>query len=313
MPTYARYPVEFVRGEGARLWDDDGNEYLDFLAGISVSSVGHCHPRVVEAIREQAGELIHVGNLFYTEPWMRLAERLAESSLGGKRVLHQLRRRGHRGGAQARPQGEAGRRDRRRCTARFHGRTYGALSATPQESKQAPFAPLVPGLRRRRADRRGASPPRSTSGPRPCCSSRSRARAASAPLPDELLRAAREACDAHGAALIFDEIQCGLGRTGTLWAYEQAGVVPDALTTAKALGGGLPIGALVTGERLADVLEPGDHGSTFAGGPVVPPPRTRRSTSSTTRRCSRACASSASGSRRGSPSCRACATCAGAA
>ena len=105
--TYARYPVDFVRGEGVRLWDADGNEYLDFLAGISVSSVGHCHPAVVQAIQEQAGRLIHVGNLFYTEPMARLADRLAESSLGGTRLLHQLGRRGRRGRAEARPQGEA--------------------------------------------------------------------------------------------------------------------------------------------------------------------------------------------------------------
>ena len=150
----------------------------------------------------------------------------------------------------------------------FHGRTYGALSATPQESKQAPFAPLVPGFRavapepealRAAVDAHTAAvllePIQGETGVHV--------------LSEELLRAARAACDEHGAALIFDEIQCGMGRTGTLWAYEQTGVVPDAITTAKALGGGLPIGALVTGERLADVFAPGDHGSTFAGGPVV--------------------------------------------
>jgi acetylornithine/N-succinyldiaminopimelate aminotransferase len=150
----------------------------------------------------------------------------------------------------------------------FHGRTYGALSATPQEAKQAPFAPLVPGFRAvdptaeavtAAIDERTAAvviePVQGESGVWV--------------LPDELLRAARAACDEHGAALIFDEIQCGLARTGRLWAFEHSGVVPDALTTAKALGGGLPIGALVTGERLRHVLVPGDHGSTFAGGPVV--------------------------------------------
>ena len=149
----------------------------------------------------------------------------------------------------------------------FHGRTYGALSATPQESKQAPFAPLVPGfvavaptaeaITAAVDDRTAAvllEPVQGEGGVHV--------------LGDDVLRAARAACDAHGAALVFDEVQCGLGRTGRLWAYEHAGVVPDALTTAKALGGGLPIGALLLGERLADVLEPGDHGSTFAGGPV---------------------------------------------
>jgi acetylornithine/succinyldiaminopimelate/putrescine aminotransferase len=150
----------------------------------------------------------------------------------------------------------------------FHGRTYGALSATPQESKQAPFAPLVPGFVTVAPDPDAL---RAAVGP-------STAAVLLEPiqgetgvhvLSGELLAAARRACDDHGAALIFDEIQTGLGRTGTLWAYEQTGVVPDALTSAKALGGGLPIGALVTGPRLADVLAPGDHGSTFAGGPVA--------------------------------------------
>src|SRR6185437_11259042 len=238
MPTYARYPVRFVRGSEARLWDDEGNEYLDFLAGISVSSVGHCHPRVVEAIRAQAGELIHVGNLFYTDPMTRLAQRLAQGSLGGTVFFTNS-------GAEA---VEAALKLARKAKAGgeivvlhrgFHGRTYGALSATPQEAKQAPFAPLVPGfvaveptaeaIAAAVTDQTAAvllEPVQGESGVWP--------------LDDDLLRTAREACDAHGAALLYDEIQCGLGRCGSMWAYQQAGVVPDAMTTAKALGGGLP-------------------------------------------------------------------------
>ena len=267
IPSYARFPVEFVRGAGSRLWDAEGQEYLDFLSGISVTSVGHCHPAVVDAVREQVGRLTHVTNLYYTEPAMRLARRLSESSLGGKVYF------GNSGAEaieaalklvrKARPSGDVV-----VVNGAFHGRTYGALSATPQESKQAPFAPLVPGFRvvepvaeavAGAVDEGTAAvllePIQGESGVHV--------------LGDEVLRAAREVCDAHGAALVFDEIQCGMGRTGTLWAYEQVGVVPDAMTTAKALGGGLPIGALVTGPRLADVFAPGDHGSTFAGGPVV--------------------------------------------
>jgi acetylornithine/N-succinyldiaminopimelate aminotransferase len=265
--SYARYPVAFVRGQGARLWDDEGNEYLDFLCGISVTSLGHCHPRVVQAVREQVGRLMHVSNLFYTEPAMRLAQRLAQSSLGGKvffcnsgaeanEAAIKLARRARNGGEIVVVLGA------------FHGRTYGALSATPQESKQAPFAPLVPGFR--------VIPPEA--GALVEAVGADTAAVVLEPiqgesgvnvLSPELLLAAREACDRHGAALVFDEIQCGMGRTGTLWAYEQVGVTPDAITSAKALGGGLPIGALITGSRLADVLQPGDHGSTFAGGPVV--------------------------------------------
>ncbi len=265
--SYARQPVEFVRGEGSWLWDRDGEEYLDFLCGISVTSLGHCHPRVVEAVREQAGRLMHTSNLFYTEPAMRLAERLSKSGLGGKvffcnsgteaneAAIKLVRKAKHAGDIVV-------------VHGAFHGRTYGALSATPQESKQAPFAPLVPGFRvvapepqalMEAVDEKTAAvllePIQGETGVHA--------------LSTETLQAARTACDTHGAALVFDEIQTGMGRTGTLWAYEQTGVIPDAMTVAKALGGGLPIGALITGERFADVLQPGDHGSTFAGGPLV--------------------------------------------
>jgi predicted acetylornithine/succinylornithine family transaminase len=267
IPTYPRNPVQFVRGEGCRLWDAEGHEYLDFLAGISVLNVGHCHPRVVAAVREQAGRLLHAGNLYYTEPGLRLMARLSELSLGGKVFLTnsgaeaieaaiKLVRRARPGGDLVVLEGA------------FHGRTYGALSATPQESKQAPFAPLVPGF---------VVVPKDPGALERAVSARTAAvllepiqgESGINVLPEELLRAARAACDRVGAALVFDEIQCGMGRTGSLWAYEQTGVVPDAITAAKALGGGLPIGALLTGERLADVLETGDHGSTFAGGPLV--------------------------------------------
>jgi acetylornithine/N-succinyldiaminopimelate aminotransferase len=269
MGTYARNPVEFVRGEGTWLWDDDGNEYLDFLAGISVVQLGHCHPAVVAAVREQAGRLMHVGNLFYTEPAMRLAKRLSDRSLGGKAFLCnsgaeavecaiKLARRRRPGGDFVVLEGG------------FHGRTMGALSATPQETKQAPFAPLVPGF---------TAVPRE-GPPLPLVEAVTDRTAAIIvepiqgeggihPIHPQMLAAARDACEETGALLIFDEIQCGMGRTGTMWAWEDVGVEPDVMTVAKGLGGGLPIGACVTSPQHADVLQPGDHGSTFAGGPVV--------------------------------------------
>jgi len=267
IPTYMRNPVQFVRGEGATLWDEEGNEYLDFLAGISVLNVGHCHPRVVAAIQEQATRLMHVSNLYYTEPVMLLSKALSESSLRGKvffansgaeanEAAIKLARR-------AKPGGEiVVLRDA------FHGRTFGALSATPQEAKQAPFAPLVPGFVpvAKEPDALAAAVGPQTAA---ILLEPIQGEGGVLPLSDELLITARELCDQFGAALIFDEVQTGMGRTGTLWAYEQTPVVPDALTTAKALGGGLPIGALITGPRLADVFEPGDHASTFAGGPVI--------------------------------------------
>jgi acetylornithine/N-succinyldiaminopimelate aminotransferase len=266
-PTYARFDVEFASGSGCVLVSSGGDEYLDFLSGIAVCNTGHCHPRVVEAVREQVGRLMHVSNLFWNAPMKRLAERLVARSFGeavffcnsgaeaNEAALKLVRK--------ARPRGDVV-----VLHGAFHGRTYGALSATPQESKQAPFAPLVPGFRavvpsveavRAAVDDGVAAvllePVLGESGVHP--------------LSLELLRAAREACDAVGAALVFDEVQTGMGRTGTLWAYEQTGVTPDAMTLAKGLGGGLPIGALVIGSRLADVFSPGDHGSTFAGGPVA--------------------------------------------
>jgi predicted acetylornithine/succinylornithine family transaminase len=267
LPTYARNAVEFVRGEGCLLWDDENNEYLDFLAGISVLNVGHCHPRVVAAVREQVGRLTHTTNLYYTEPALRLSKRLADSSLGGKVFLCNSGAEANEAALKlvrkARPGGNVV-----VLQDAFHGRTYGALSATPQESKQAPFAPLVPGfvVVPKDPDALTAAVDEETAA---VLLEPIQGETGIHVLSDELLRAAREACDRTGAALVFDEIQTGMGRTGTLWGYEQTSVVPDALTSAKSLGGGLPIGALITGSRLADVLSPGDHGSTFAGGPLV--------------------------------------------
>jgi acetylornithine/N-succinyldiaminopimelate aminotransferase len=267
LSTYARYPVTFVSGDGCTLVDDQGAEYLDFLAGISVCNTGHCHPRVVDAVREQAGRLMHVSNLYFTEPMTRLASRLAERSLGGgvffcnsgaeaNEAAIKLARKAKRGGDVVVVHGA------------FHGRTYGALSATPQEAKQAPFAPVVPGFRPVAADPE-AIDAAVDQGTAAVLLEPVQGESGVHPLPLEALVAAREACDRAGAALLFDEVQCGMGRTGTLWAYEPTGVVPDAMTVAKGLGGGYPIGALITGERLAGVLEPGDHGTTFGGNPVA--------------------------------------------
>jgi len=267
MRTYARFPVEFVRGEGVRLWDSEGHEYLDFLTGISVCNTGHCHPRVVAAVQDQVARLMHVGNLYFNRPMVQLAERLVARSLGGSVFFTNS-------GAEA---NEAALKLVRKARPRgdvvvlhggFHGRTYGALSATPQESKQAPFAPLVPGFV---AVAPEAAAIEAAVGERTAAVLLEPIQGESGVnlIDGDVLAAARAACDRVGAALVFDEVQTGMGRTGTMWAYEASGVVPDAMTIAKALGGGLPIGALIAGPRLAGVLAPGDHGSTFAGGPVV--------------------------------------------
>ena len=265
MNNYARHDVEFESGRGSTLVDTDGREYLDLLAGIAVCNTGHCHPHVVEAVREQAGRLMHVSNLFWTAPMVRLAERLSAASLGGKVFFCNS-------GAEANEAALKLARKRRRgggfvvAHGGFHGRTYGALSATPQEAKQAPFAPLVPGFT-------AVAP----SGLADAVTSETAAvlvepvqgETGVHPLSPELLRELREACDAAGALLIFDEVQTGMGRTGTLWAYEQAGVVPDVITVAKGLGGGFPIGAVVVAPELGDALEAGDHGTTFGGSPLA--------------------------------------------
>ena len=268
MGTYARNPVEFVRGEGTRLWDSDGNEYLDFLAGISVVQIGHCNPALVKAVTEQAARLMHVGNLYYTEPAIQLAARLSEVSLGGKVFLSnsgaeavecalKLARRHRPGGGFVVLEGG------------FHGRTLGALSATPQEAKQAPFAPLVPGFTVVPREDPAALAAAVRDATAAVLLEPIQGESGIHPLADDVLEAAREACNRHGALLVFDEIQCGMGRTGHLWAWQGTGVRPDVMTVAKGLGGGLPIGACVTTPELGDTLRRGDHGSTFAGGPVI--------------------------------------------
>jgi predicted acetylornithine/succinylornithine family transaminase len=273
MRTYRRAPVDFVRGEGPLLWDAEGREYLDFLGGISVCSLGHCHPAVVAAVQEQTERLMHVSNLFYTEPMARLAERLSESSLGGRvffansgteanECAIKIARKHAHGRGIAAPEIVSFDTD-------FHGRTYGALAATPKLAANEALGPMLPGFRS--VPRNDVKALREAVGERTAAILLEPIQGESGihPTSDEALLAARQACDESGALLILDEIQTGIGRTGSLWAYEQTPVRPDVITSAKALGGGVPIGACITGPAAADVLEPGDHGSTFAGGPVA--------------------------------------------
>ena len=273
MRTYKRGAVDFVRGEGPLLWDADGKEYLDFLTGISVCSLGHCHPAVVAAVREQSARLMHVSNLFYTEPMARLAQRLSQSSLGGRVffsnsgteanecAIKVARKHAHGRGIAA-PEIVSFEGD-------FHGRSYGALAATPSLARNESLGPMLPGFHA--VPRNDAAALRAAVGANTAAVliAPIQGEAGIRPISDEALLAARQACDEVGALLILDEIQTGIGRTGSLWAYEQTPVRPDVLTSAKALGNGVPIGACVTGPAAADVLGPGDHGSTFAGGPVA--------------------------------------------
>jgi acetylornithine/N-succinyldiaminopimelate aminotransferase len=269
MPTYKRAPVEFVRGEGARLWDSEGREYLDFFAGLSVHNAGHCHPRIVETIRDQAERLMGVSNLYYTEPGVRLAERISESSLGGRVFLCnsgteanecaiKLARKHAHGRGIGEPEIVV-------LEGAFHGRTIAALAATPKLAREDLFGPLPRGFVTVARDDPAAL--RDAVGERTAAVLIEPIQGESGvwPIANEVLAAAREGCDRSGALLIFDEIQSGMGRTGSLWAYQQLPVRPDMLTAAKALGGGLPVGACVTAPQYGDVLDRGDHGSTFGG------------------------------------------------
>jgi predicted acetylornithine/succinylornithine family transaminase len=269
MPTYRRYPITLVRGEGLRVFDDTGKAYLDFAGGIAVIAIGHSHPAWVRAVSEQAATLTHVSNLYTTEPQERLAERLTGiagfgkvffSNSGAEAVeaaLKVARRNG-------RPHG------RTKVIAldgSFHGRTFASLAATGQPEKQAPFRPLPDGFVHvapndvdaldRAVDLQTAAvmmePVLGEGGV--------------LPLDPEFVRAARALCDERGAILILDEVQTGVGRCGTWYAFEQLGVRPDVLTSAKALANGLPIGATIARDEL--VFAPGEHATTFGGGPLV--------------------------------------------
>ncbi|MFA5787632.1 MAG: acetylornithine transaminase [Actinomycetota bacterium] len=274
VPTYRRLRVAFVRGEGCRLWDAEGKEYLDFLAGIAVTAIGHAHPRFVEAVCAQVGRLVHVSNLFYTEPQLRVAERLTEL-LGWGRVFFA------NSGAEA---NEAALKLARKCAkasgnpakfrvvsaqGAFHGRTLGTLAATPQPAKQAPFAPMPDGFDVVPFGDLGALDAVVSDDTAAVILEVVQGEGGVRVAGREFLHAVRAACDRHGALLVFDEVQTGIGRTGRWFAFQHFGVVPDVITLAKGLGGGLPIGACVARDEFAEVFAPGDHATTFGGGPAV--------------------------------------------
>ena len=265
--TYARQDVVLVRGSKARVWDSEGKEYLDFVAGIAVNNVGHCHPAVAKAIARQAETLIHTSNLYYTENQVLLAEEL-KALTGMKRAYF------CNSGAES---VEAALKLTRRATGKskivaaeraFHGRTLGALGTTYKSIYRAPFQPLneatfvpfndVEALKAAVTNETGAVILEPVQGE------------AGVYVADaEYLRAARQICDDKGALLIFDEVQTGFGRTGKWFGKDHFGVMPDVITLAKAMAGGLPIGAMLASGAAAEAFQKGDHGSTFAGGPLI--------------------------------------------
>ncbi len=270
MPTYARQPVVFVRGEGVLLYDRAGRGYIDCVGGISMVNVGHAHPAVAAAVARQAAALVNCSNLFYTEPQVELAEWIRDNSIGGKVFFCNSGAEANEGAMKlARRFGAGARSEVVAISEGFHGRTYGALSLTGQPGKQDPFRPMVPGVRH--VDRNDFEALDEAVGERTCAVILETIQGESGvyPLEAEFIGRARELTTRRGALLIFDEIQTGLARTGPLFSYQDLGVVPDVMTLAKSLGGGVPIGAVIAAPDYADTFQPGDHGSTFAGGALA--------------------------------------------
>jgi acetylornithine/N-succinyldiaminopimelate aminotransferase len=274
LPTYNRYPVAFERGKGVFLYDFEGKKYLDFVAGLGVNALGHAHPRIVKAIREQAARVIHLSNLYYNEYQGQLAERLCQLS-GLDRVFFSnsgteamegaiklARLAGHKAGGDAKCGLVA-------LEGSYHGRTFGSMSLTGQDKYRKGFEPLLENVKF--VERNSVEALRAAVNTNTCaivlepifgeggileCST-------------EFLRECRALADQHQAALVFDEIQCGLGRAGTIFAFQTFGVVPDIVTIAKPIAAGVPLGAFISKERFASAISPGQHGTTFGGGPLA--------------------------------------------
>ncbi len=272
--TYARAPFVLDHGEGCWVYDTEGKAYLDCVAGIAVNALGHADPGLVSVLTAQATKLWHVSNLYHTAPQARLAQKLCETSFASRVFFCNSGTEANEGAMKfarkwAGIEFGADKNALLAFSNAFHGRTYGALSMTPREKYQAPFRPLLPGIR--------IAPFNDLAGTAQIMDDNVCAvfvepiqgEGGIYPADPAFLAGLRQLCDRHSALLIFDEIQCGLGRTGNLWAYQGYGVTPDVLTAAKPLGGGLPMGAILMTERVAATVQPGDHASTFAGSPLV--------------------------------------------
>jgi acetylornithine aminotransferase/acetylornithine/N-succinyldiaminopimelate aminotransferase len=268
--TYKRFPVAMVAGDGCWLTDADGKRYLDFLSGIAVCSLGHCHPAVTKAICEQAARLVHVSNLFHTEPQTRLATMLVENSFADRVFFGNSGAEANEAAIKlARIASPAERYEIISLEGSFHGRTLATVAATGQVKFHAGFEPLPQGFKA--APFGDLAAMEEMIGPHTCAILCEPLQGESGvrPLGREYLQGIRALCDRHNLLLIYDEVQVGMGRTGSLFAYEQLGVVPDIMTLAKALGNGLPLGAMLTSNEIAAAFTPGTHASTFGGNPVA--------------------------------------------
>ena len=277
LKNYGRPALTLVRGSGSSVWDDQGRKFLDFTSGIAVSALGHCHPHWVAAVQRQAGELIHTSNLFRNPNQGELARRLvgyagpgrdffsnsgAEANEGLLKLarLHGMKKAG----------GEEGKIYKVICAkSAFHGRTCGGMSATPQEKIQKGFRPLVPGFAFGELNNLASFEALIDDTTAAIFIETIQGEGGVNPASTEFLLGLRELCNRHDLLLMLDEVQCGVGRTGKFFAYEHAGVRPDAIGMAKGLGGGFPIGAIWIGEKAADLFQPGMHGTTFGGTPLA--------------------------------------------
>ena len=274
MPSYGRFPVAFERGEGSLVWDDKGKKYLDFLSGIGVNNLGHCPPKVVAAIQEQAARLIHTSNLYMIPAQEKLADRLTatcfadqvffcNSGAEANEAAIKLTRKSMR------DRGKPGRFEIITAKNSFHGRTMATLTATGQDKVQRGFDPLVPGFRYVPFNDIAAIEESITSYTAAIMVEPIQGEAGiQIPDPDYLPKL-REIADKHGLLLVFDEVQTGMGRTGKMWCHQWTDIVPDIMTSAKAIASGLPMGACLATKKVAAAFSPGTHGSTFGGSPLV--------------------------------------------
>lgn len=280
VPTYERQPVLLERGQGVYVWDSTGKKYLDFLSGIGVNALGHNHPAIQKVIRRQAGRLIHTSNIFFHEFQAELARRLTEMSGLDRAFFSNSGTEAWDGAlklARAFAQMERGQqknagRPKWRILAMdnsFHGRTYGAMSTTGQKKYRTPFAPLVPGVLFVKFNDTEDLERKFDASVCAVCIETIQGEGGIQPVAKEFLALARRLTEKSGALLLLDEIQCGLGRTGKHFAYQHYQVLPDVVTVAKPLAAGLPLGAILTTERVASAMHPGLHGTTFGGGPLA--------------------------------------------
>lgn len=274
MNTYGRLPLALVRGQGARVWDADGKEYLDFVAGIAVNSLGHNHPALTKAITEQAGQLLHVSNLYWIEPQVKLAKLLVENSCCGKVFFANSGAEANEGAIKlarkyAKEHYGEDKFEIITMNKSFHGRTLATLAATGQDKFHQDFKPLPVGFKY--VPFNDLSALEAAVGPHTCAIMLEPIQGEGGVYPAEpdYLSKVRQLCDEHNLLLIFDEVQTGIGRSGELFAYQLYGVEPDIMTLAKGLGGGVPIGAFLAKDEVAAAMKPGDHGSTFGGNPLA--------------------------------------------